>query len=104
AELPRTVTSLCRWIRNRSEAEGDWRMAVDCLRPLTQQLWQRMETAEQRRFLRHARIWWEVHRHRIAMEVHDRVQRLIDEDRLRVMAGRLTSSRSIDDRYAVSVA
>lgn len=78
AELPRTVTSLCRWIRNRSEAEGDWRMAVDCLRPLTQQLWQRMEAAEQSRFLRHARIWWEVHRHRIAMEVHDRVQRLID--------------------------
>ncbi len=104
AELPLAVTSLCRWIRSRSEAEGDWRMAVDCLRPLTQQLWQRMEAAEQSRFLRHARIWWEVHRHRIAMEVHDRVQRLIDEGRLQVMGGRLTSSRRVADCYAVSVA
>lgn len=104
ADLPATVTSLSRWIRKRAELEGDWRAAVDCLRSITQQLWQHMAPEEQRRFLRHARIWWEVHRHRIASEVHDRVQRLMDEGRLQVMAGRLTSSRVVEDRYAVSVA
>ncbi len=103
ADLPLTVTSLCRWLRSRSEKEGDWRAAVDCLRPLSQQLWQLMAPDEQRRFLRHARIWWEVHRHRIATQVHDRVRRMMDEGRLQVMAGRLTSSRAVEDRYALSV-
>ena len=46
-----------------------WRNAVDSLRPHSHALWQSLSLDHQRRFLRHARPWWDVHRHRIAPEV-----------------------------------
>ena len=63
-----------------------------CARIVTS-LWQSLDRDEQRRFLRHARPWWDVHRHRIAPEVAATVTRLVAEGRLTVMAGRIVSPR-----------
>ncbi len=41
------------------------------------------------RFLRHARPWWDVHRHRIAPEVAGRIKQLVQEGRLHIVAGRV---------------
>src|SRR6185503_18670421 len=59
-----SVGAIWRWLRRRS-AEVGWRAAVDSLRPHSHRLWQGLDTGEQWRFLRHARPWWDVHRHRI---------------------------------------
>lgn len=85
------VGAIWRWLRRRSAAHG-WRAAVDSLRPHSHRLWQSLDLKQQQRFLRHARPWWDVHRHRIAPEVAATVHRLIAEGRLRVMAGRVISS------------
>jgi uncharacterized NAD(P)/FAD-binding protein YdhS len=69
-----------------------WRAAVDSLRPHSHRLWQSFDTGEQQRFLRHARPWWDVHRHRIAPEVAATVARLVGDGRLRVMAGRIVGA------------
>jgi uncharacterized NAD(P)/FAD-binding protein YdhS len=58
---------------------------------------------EQRRFLRHARPWWDVHRHRIAPEVARRIADLIAEGRLEIAAGRLQSARSDGDSVVVEM-
>ena len=63
-----TCAALWRWLRRRG-AEVGWRAAVDSLRPHSHALWQSLDGEQQRRFLRHARPWWDVHRHRIAPEV-----------------------------------
>jgi uncharacterized NAD(P)/FAD-binding protein YdhS len=73
----------------RSQAREDWRSAIDALRPHVQALWRGWSLAERRRFLRHIRPWWEVGRHRLAPEVHDRLDRLRDEGLVEVAAGRL---------------
>lgn len=66
---------------------SDWRSAVDSLRPVTQALWQSLAPAEQERFVaRHARRW-EVHRHRMAPAVAERVDALLSTGRLAVRAG-----------------
>jgi uncharacterized NAD(P)/FAD-binding protein YdhS len=83
---------LWRWLRRRG-AEVGWRAAVDSLRPHSHAIWQSLSADEQRRFLRHARPWWDVHRHRIAPEVAATVARLVVEDRLDIVAGRLVRSR-----------
>jgi uncharacterized NAD(P)/FAD-binding protein YdhS len=44
----------------------DWRSVVDAMRPHTQTLWHQLPLAERRRFLRHARPYRDLHRHRIA--------------------------------------
>jgi uncharacterized NAD(P)/FAD-binding protein YdhS len=92
-EVPHgTVRGLWRWLR-RLGAEQGWRGAVDSLRPHSHGLWQALDEEQQKRFLRHARPWWDVHRHRIAPEVAAVLKRLIGEGRLEIVAGRLKSMR-----------
>ena len=82
------VRGLARWLRQRSAAVG-FRAAVDSLRPHSAALWQGWDEAERRRFLRHARPWWDVHRHRIAPEVGSRLEDMRADGRLDVIAGRI---------------
>lgn len=76
--------------RDLAEAAG-WRPIMEALRPTAAELWRDLPGPERRRALRHLRPWWDVHRHRLAPQVHDPVQALIDADRLEVVAGRLIS-------------
>ena len=60
---------------------------------------------EQRRFLRHARPYWDVHRHRIAPQVAAQLAEMIGEGRLEVVAGRVTTmveegGKVVRDLYA----
>lgn len=98
--LPRRLGPLFRWLRRRS-AEVGWRAAVDSLRPHSHQLWQALDSDEQRRFLRHVRPWWDVHRHRIAPEVAAIVARTVAEGRLEIVAGRVVAAREADNRIEV---
>ncbi|MEI9851873.1 MAG: FAD/NAD(P)-binding protein [Sphingomonas sp.] len=88
AERPATVASrLVRSVRERAGRIG-WRSAVDELRPFTQPMWANAGEAERARFLRHLRPWWDVHRHRLAPSVADRLARMQAAGRLEVRAGK----------------
>jgi uncharacterized NAD(P)/FAD-binding protein YdhS len=91
--LPDGLRGLFRWLRRRGAQIG-WRAAVDGLRPHTFALWQALTHDEQRRFLRHARPWWDVHRHRIAPEVARTVARLVGDGRLEIVAGRIVDAKA----------
>jgi uncharacterized NAD(P)/FAD-binding protein YdhS len=86
-------TALFRWFRHLAEAEiakgGDWRSVVDGIRPFTRQIWLRLPLASKRRFLEHARAWWDVHRHRMAPEVERRIAAAIAEGALTIIAGKI---------------
>lgn len=87
-DRPATVASgLVRQVRERADAVG-WRNAVDELRPFTQPMWANASEAERARFLRHLRPWWDVHRHRLAPEVADRLTAMQDRGQLHVLAGK----------------
>ncbi|GAB1539288.1 hypothetical protein NUACC21_19540 [Scytonema sp. NUACC21] len=73
-------------------AQGqDWRAVIDSLRPVTQQLWQALPFKEQRRFLRHVKAYWEVHRHRIAEEIAGVLDTAVQSGQLHHYAGRVQS-------------
>ncbi|MFL6765491.1 MAG: FAD/NAD(P)-binding protein [Sphingomicrobium sp.] len=100
-EVPKgSVRALSRWLRRRGAQVG-WRAAVDSLRPHSHALWQSLGAGEQRRFLRHARPWWDVHRHRIAPEVAATVARMIGEGRLEIVAGRIVSAEETNEGLTV---
>jgi uncharacterized NAD(P)/FAD-binding protein YdhS len=90
---PRTTRGLLRLIRDEarlaSESGNDWRAVIDALRPATQKMWRSLPLDERRRFLRHLRSYWEVHRHRIA-PVADILADLIHEGQVRIYAGRIS--------------
>ena len=85
------VRGLLRALRAASQRGGDWRAAFDALRPVTQRIWSRLSHEDRRRFLRHLRAHWEVHRHRMAPAVGAAIARLRTRERLRVHAGRVHS-------------
>ena len=103
-ELPAgNVLAMWRWLRKRA-ASVDWRAATDSLRPHSQALWQSFRTDQQRRFMRHARPWWDVHRHRIAPDVARRIKAMIAEGRLEIGAGRVRAARATDQGIEVTIA
>ena len=102
-EVPHgNIRPLWRWIRRRSARVG-WRAAIDSLRPHSHALWQSLGAEQQRMFLRHARPWWDVHRHRIAPEVASTVAKLVGEGRLEVVAGRVITARTSGDGIDVEI-
>ncbi|HEX8449309.1 MAG TPA: FAD-dependent oxidoreductase, partial [Allosphingosinicella sp.] len=66
-----------------------WRACVDGLRPHSVGLWQGLSESEQRRFLRHLRPWWDVHRHRIAPRVAARIEAMRASGKLEIAAARI---------------
>lgn len=62
---------------------------MDGLRPVTQDLWKGWAPEQQRRFLRHAAPFWNVHRHRMAPDVAAEIAALRETGRLVVQRGRL---------------
>ena len=89
--LPSRCVALLRHVRARAQEIG-WHHAVHELRPVTQPLWAGASRAERRRFLRHLRPWWDVHRHRVAPAVGARIAAMQAEARLAVAAGKLVSA------------
>ena len=83
-----TCPELVRTVRDRAEKVG-WHAAVDELRPFTQALWRDADIEQRRRFLRHLRPWWDVHRHRIAPQVAAKIAEMRARGRLEVIAGKL---------------
>ena len=82
------LSRLVARLRARAAAEG-WRAAVDAMRPITQRLWSASSPAERARFLRHLRPFWDVHRHRLAPAVADRIDAMVAAGRLRFVAGKV---------------
>jgi uncharacterized NAD(P)/FAD-binding protein YdhS len=89
-----STSQLLRWLRGKLDGHvaqgGDWRSVIDGLRPYTQRLWRELPPASKRRFLEHARAWWDVHRHRMAPEVEARITDALYAGRLTVMAAKVT--------------
>jgi len=88
---PRTVRGLMRLVRAQVAAAAekgfDWRAVLDTLRPATPEIWQSLPLAERKRFLRHARVYWDIHRHRAAPEIADILADMQAEGRVRLHTG-----------------
>lgn len=86
-----TGPALIRHVRARAALVG-WRNAVDELRPHTQDIWRRAGLRARTRFLRHLRPYWDVHRHRIAPEVAERLSTMQAAGRLLLRAGKIVDA------------
>lgn len=96
-DIPFAVSLVRLWCwfralaREQAEQGVDWRACVDALRPYSWELWRQLPIDSKRQFLRHARVWWDMHRHRMAPEVEDRISRLIGSGQLRIIAAKIAA-------------
>lgn len=104
---PATVRGYTRALRQHLKLValqgGDWRDALNALRPHTSQLWQSWPATEQGRFLRHMAARWDVHRHRLAPIAAQRLEALLSNGQVKVIAGRIHAIASCDTGVAVEL-
>jgi uncharacterized NAD(P)/FAD-binding protein YdhS len=103
---PTSVNALTRFLRaeaERAAAQGSgWQPVIDELRPFTVDLWQAMPLQHRKRFLRHLRPWWDVHRHRMAARVADRIDAARASGQFRMLVGRVRDYAVRDGLVEVS--
>ena len=74
---------------------GNWRAALQQVREVMPALWRAAPRRLRRRFLRHLRAYWDVHRHRVPLATLARINTLRERQRLEVFAGRILETRRI---------
>ena len=98
-QLLRAIRALCDNLELRG---GDWREGITVARQIAPALWQRLSMRERRRFLRHARAYWDVHRHRLPESTWFALNELRRRGSLHVHAGRLLDLEPLGRRIRVT--
>jgi len=96
--LMRAVRELTDEVQGRG---GDWREAITCVRNLAPAIWRRLPQRERERFLRHARPYWDVHRHRLPQETLARLRDLSRANKLHIHAGRILGFEIVGEKIHV---
>jgi len=97
-QLFRTVRCLAEQAQLR---DGDWRAVITQVRAFAPRLWEQLPPGEQRRFLRHVRSYWDVHRHRLPESSWHTLNELRRTGRLQVHAGRIEALQARGRRIQV---
>ena len=104
----RTVLAVLRAARREARmrrAKGhDWREVVMALRARAPAIWGAFPAAERARFLRHARAFWEAHRHRMPPSCARTIEALRRDGTLVVRAARIAGTEPADDGARVTLA
>ncbi|HEY7886856.1 MAG TPA: FAD/NAD(P)-binding protein [Steroidobacteraceae bacterium] len=74
-------------------AGGDWREVINAVRRIAPELWAGLSIQDRRRFLRHVRPIWDVHRHRLPPAAAQELQRMQHAGRLAIRAGSIESAK-----------
>jgi len=108
AEVPfgTSILRLWMWLRrlaeNEEDAGRDWRGAIDAIRPYTAELWRQLPLESKRRFLRHARPWWDIHRHRMAPSISAEIASACAWNHLQILAAKVLSISTADGKAQVT--
>ena len=104
--FPTSLAQLLHCLRQEARraepARGSWQPIIDELRPFMSDVWQAMSFDDKQRFLRHARPWWDVHRHRMPPAVAERIVQAQEKGQLEVRAGRVSGFEITGDRVVVT--
>lgn len=105
ADLPLSV--LLRKVRtaiqHAQQAGVPWQAVIDSIRPHTQGIWRAWSSGTQQRFLRHLRAVWDIHRHRMAPEISQRINQMITAGQLHVIAGRINDYQELPDGIRITL-
>jgi uncharacterized NAD(P)/FAD-binding protein YdhS len=88
-------TAVLRQVRAAAQ-DRDWRTVFDALRTQAQRIWVAWNDVERRRFIRHLRPMWDVHRHRLAPSMARHVSHMIAGGELTIAAGRIGEVTAAD--------
>ncbi|CZT35709.1 FAD/NAD(P)-binding protein [Rhizobium sp. 9140] len=104
---PTSARELVKQIRDAirtTEAAGlTWHAVIDQVRTQAATFWPGLSISERRRIVRHLRVFWDVHRFRIAPQVEQALDTAIEAGRLDIVAGSVRQARIEEDRIRVTL-
>lgn len=90
-------------LRQVVRAGGDWRSAMDSMRPVIPSLWAQLSPADRQLFLRRDRRLWDVHRHRMPRQSALEIDALRAVDRLVLHTGEIVGVDELADGLLVTL-
>lgn len=106
-KIPASPSALMSLIRDEisdAAAQGiPWQRVFDAARPAVASVWHHWSETERRQFLRHLRVRWDVHRHRIAPRIAKSLDDLQANGQLEIVAGRIVGYREDGDNVEVAI-
>lgn len=90
-------------LQRAAKAGINWRPVFDALRPHTQKAWRALDINDRKRFLRHARSFWECHRHRAAPTTGRVIEAARQSGQLEFIPGRIRDFEETDAGVNVSL-
>lgn len=97
-DLASSLCGLMQQLRARMRTGASWECLMNGLRTRTSAYWCGLTNADQARFLRHARTYWAIHRHRIPDENHAILEQLRRAGHLQIMPARLETLHQVGHR------
>lgn len=82
--VPQSAQQSPQALRSYIESATDWRAAQDGVRHALPEIWHSWSEEEKREFWTNHLRWWNVHRHRMAPEIAEELQRFTEQGRLRI--------------------
>ena len=89
--------------RARLRAGLSWPGLMQLLRPYNNEMWHRLDVDQRKRFLRHLRPWWDIHRHRVAPQIGALIDAAQEGGQLSIISGRIEIERTMDDKVEVTI-
>lgn len=103
ADLAAWVRLARRAVATAEASVAPWQGVFDALRHRVAGIWAGLSEADRRRFLRHVRPWWDVHRHRVPSDIHARLRAERSEGRVDWFAGALVRAELDGDGVRVTL-
>ncbi|MFC8517017.1 FAD/NAD(P)-binding protein [Streptomyces sp. NPDC057257] len=101
--LGRLRRAVYRHVSRSVRTHGDWRPALDSLRPHTARLWHSLTPEDRAEFLAREGALWNTHRHRMAPATAESVSRARTARRLTVHTGTVTDAVEHDGALVVTL-
>lgn len=102
-----TALQLLRRIRRALEAAElaglGWHGVMDAVRRDAFPVWRALSVAERSKLVRHLRVFWDVHRYRIAPQVEAAITRAVEQGRFQVIRASLGSVDAADGAIEVAL-
>jgi uncharacterized NAD(P)/FAD-binding protein YdhS len=97
------VKTVRRTIRAAEQSGSCWEAVIETLREQGFDIWSALQEPEKKRFLRHVRPFWDVHRYQLAPPLADIMAKKSRAGLLEIKACRILSARLQDGRFLVSL-
>lgn len=99
----KNLFSLLRTVQTTIREQQDWRIVLDGLRHYTASIWQRLSMRDKQRFLRELLPLWNVHRHRMAPEIAERIKAEQARGMLQLVSSRHMRCEVVDETLRVTM-